>query len=122
MEMTSKTEARDLNIHIMVDKPEEPSVQNKLSMNRSTSRILHKSREVKFNLTGNFDALKTIEQMTNLMHPVGYHERITLDFSNASRVKPVELYRLFAGLASLPRFNYVEIRIEGLQFNYGIGS
>ena len=119
--MTSKTEIRDLNIH-MVDKSEEPSVQNMRRMDRSVSSIMHKSREMKLSLTGNFDALKTIEQMTDLMHPVGYYERIILDFSDASRVKPVELYCLFAELAALPRFNHVEICIEGLQFNYRIGK
>ena len=106
----------------MVDKSKGLSVQNMRSMDRSASAILHKSREVKLNLTGNFDALKTIERMTDLMHPVGYHERIILDFSNASRVNPVELYRLFAELATLPRFNHIEIRIEGLQFNYRSGK
>ncbi len=119
--MTIEIEMRELDTQIF-GKIEELSIQKPCNVDRSTSSILHKSREVKLSLAGNFDALKTIEQMTDLMYPVGYHERIILDFSDASRVKPVELYRLFAELATLPRFNHVEIRIEGLQFNYRIGK
>ncbi len=119
--MTIEIGMRELDTQIF-GKIEESSIQKPCNVDRSTSSILHKSREVKLSLAGNFDALKTIEQMTDLMHPVGYHERIILDFSGASRVKPVELYRLFAELAKLPRFNHVEIRIEGLQFNYRIGK
>jgi len=110
-----------LNIHT-VDKSEEPSVQSMRSMDRSASSIMHKSREMKLRLTGAFDALQIIEQMTDLMHPVGYYEQIILDFSDASRVKPVELYRLFAELAAAPHFNHIEICIEGLQFRYWIGK
>ena len=83
---------------------------------------MHTSREVTLNLSGNFDALQTIEQMTNLAHPAGYHERMILNFSDTSSVKPDELYRLFAGLAALPRFNHVRIRVEGIQFNHRTGK
>ena len=110
-----------MNIH-MVDKPEEPLAQNMRSMDRSASSIMRKSREIKLRLTGDFDALQTIEQMTDLMHPVGYCERIILDFSNASRVNPVELYRLFAELAAPPHFNHIEICMKGLQFRYWTGK
>jgi len=112
---------RELDAQIF-GKIEESSTRKPCNVDRSTSSILHKSREVKLSLAGNFDALKTIEQMTDLIHPAGYHERIILDFSDTSRVKPIELYCLFAELAALPRFNHVEIRIEGLQFNYRVGK
>ncbi len=110
-----------MNVH-MAGNAEESSALKPRAVDRSASGIMHKSRAVKLKLTEEFDALQTIEQITDLMHPIGYHERIILDFSDASRAKPVELYRLFAELATAPQFNYIEIRIEGLQFSYRAGT
>jgi hypothetical protein len=121
MEMTSKTGARDWNIH-MVYKSEELSLQNMRGIDTSASRIIHKNRELKLGLVGDFDAVRTIEHMTDLMRPVGYFERIILDFSNVSRVNTRELYRLFAEMAAAPHFNHIEICIEGLQFRYWAGD
>ena len=84
--------------------------------------ITHKRREIKLDLTGDFDAQQTVEQMTELVTPAGYFERIVLDFSRLPRIKLIELYRLFAELSTSPHFNYIEIRIEGLQFSYEIGK
>lgn len=74
--------------------------------------------EFHLDLSGDFKALKTVKHLTDLMRPMGYYERITLDFSDVSHVEAVELYRLFSELATAPHFNHIEIRIEGLQFNY----
>ena len=84
--------------------------------------ITHKSREIKLNVTGDFDAQQTVEQMAELVKPAGYFERIVLDFSCVSRIRAIELYRLFVELSASPHFNYIEIRIEGLQFSYEIGK
>ena len=75
-------------------------------------------REFRLDLTGDFKGLRTVEHLTDLMHPMGYYERVILDFSDVSHVEAVELYRLFTELATAPHFNHIEIRIEGLQFNY----
>ena len=106
-----------MDIHI-VDKSGESSVQKQSIMAQPAVTIMHKKRAIKLNLRGKFDALETIEWMSYLMRPVGCYERIILDFSDASPVKPAELYRLFAGLSTAPLFNYIEIGIEGLQFSY----
>jgi hypothetical protein len=113
MKMTGEKAVKNLNPQ-MSDGAEEP-----LAMK---PRVPRKSREAKLNLTGDFDPSQTVERMTDLLHPFGYYERIILDFSNTSDIKPGELYRLFAELSKCPHFNYIEIRIEGLQFSYEIGS
>lgn len=91
-------------------------------VSRSPVTTMRDPREARLKLTGDFDASETIERMNGAMAPVGYYERIVLDFSNVPQVKPVELYRFFAELAASPQFNHIEIRIEGLQFNYSIGK
>jgi len=76
-------------------------------------------REVRLKLTAGFDPSKTVDNMTELLRPFGYYERIILDFSNAARINPGRLYRLFDELSKCPHFNYVEIRIQGLRFSLG---
>jgi hypothetical protein len=88
----------------------------------SKSSIPHESREAKLDVVKEFDASKAIEQMTELLKPSGYHERIVVNFSDVSGIKPGELFRLFAELSQCPQFNYIEIRIEGLQFGYDFGE
>jgi hypothetical protein len=117
MEMAGEKKFRRLNFH-MADNSLEPSAQEMRGVDQSVSDIMDENREVKLRLVGDFNALRTIEQMTDLMQPVGYFEKIILDFSRASLVNAVELYRLFAEIASAPHFNYIEICIEGLQFRY----
>lgn len=88
----------------------------------TASGVPHKSREVRYSLMGDFEASEAVEEMTDILHPAGYHDRIILDFSSVERVKPAELYRLFSELSMLPLFNHLEIRVEGLQFNYWVGK
>ena len=101
---------RDLTTHAA-----GASGESAMKNSRSTARS---RREFRLDLTGDFKALRTVEHMTDLMHPMGYYELIILDFSDVSHVEAVELYRLFTELATAPHFNHIEIRIEGLQFDY----
>jgi hypothetical protein len=121
MESTCTTEVRELNINI-VDNSAEKSAKEMCGVDRSAPEVMNKSRQIELRLRGDFDALRTVEQMTDLMQPAGYFERIILDFSDASRVNAVALYCLFAEMAGDARFNHIEICIEGLHFRYWIGK
>lgn len=87
-------------------------------MYQCSHRILHEERDVRLNFKGEFDGLQTFEQIHTLMPPVNCVDRVILDFSRVSRVKPIELHYLLTELADDPCFNNVEIRVEGLRFSY----
>lgn len=87
-------------------------------MYRCSHRILRDEREVRLKFKGEFDGLQAFEYIHDTVSSNGTFDRIVLDFSESSRVKPVELHYLIADLADDPCFNKVEIRIQGLRFNY----
>ncbi len=87
-------------------------------MNQTALWVLHNERDVRVNLKGDLDGLQTFEQIHGLMPPADCVDRVILDFSQASRVKPVELHYLLTDMSDDPCFNNIEICIEGLRFNH----
>ena len=71
----------------------------------------------KFNLSGDFDGLQTFQEIQDLMPPVGSVDKLVLDFTHVSNVKPIEVYALLAEMAAVSRFSELKIDIEGLQFD-----
>jgi hypothetical protein len=106
---------------IMLDGLNESALQKKCD-DCHFSAASQGCRELRLELAGDFSASETIERMNNRLQPSAFYERVILDFSKVPRIKPVELYRLFAELATNPHFNYVEICVEGIQFSYEIGQ
>ena len=71
----------------------------------------------RFSVRGKFDGLQTFQEINYLMPPVGSVDKLVLDFSQVSKIKPIEVYALLAEMAAVPRFSEIEITIEGLHFD-----
>ena len=80
--------------------------------------VQHDKREVRVNLKDEFDGLHSFEHIHDSMPPVAGVDRIILDFSQTSRVKPIELHYLLTDLSDDPCFDNIEICIQGLRFNH----
>jgi hypothetical protein len=74
-------------------------------------------QDSRFDISEDFDGLKTFQEIRDLMPPVGSVDKIVLDFSRVSNVKPIEVYALLAEMAAVSRFKELKISIEGLQFD-----
>lgn len=77
--------------------------------------ILHENNDVRLNIRGEFDGLNVFEHVYGLVSERIPFERVVFDFSDASRVRVVELFYLLQELVGDPRFQDVELSIEGLQ-------
>jgi len=71
----------------------------------------------RFSMRGKFDGLRTFQEISYMMPPVGSVDRLVLDFSHVSNIKPIEVYALLAEMAAVPRFKEIEITIEALHFD-----
>ena len=87
-------------------------------MHQCSHRVLSDGREVRWNFKGEFDGLQAFEHIHDSLPAVDGFDRIILDFSSVTRVKPIELHYLMADLADDPCFNNIEIRVEGLRYSY----
>ena len=83
-------------------------------MNQPVGILSHKE-DMKLNFTGEFDGLQTVEMLYDLMSPAGKVDHVALDFSRASRVRPLEIYYLLSELSIDPHLRALEISVEGLQ-------
>jgi hypothetical protein len=85
--------------------------------------IKHSTRKMKdengsrFSVRGKFDGVQTFQEIKYLMPPVGTVDRLVLDFSHLSNIRPIEVYALLAEMAADQRFREIEITIEGLRFD-----
>jgi hypothetical protein len=77
--------------------------------------ILYQNQDLKVNIHGEFDGLQTFERVDDLASKHDSFERLVLDFSDASRVRVLELFYLLNELAADARFEDAEISIEGLK-------
>jgi len=84
-------------------------------MSQSAVSIMKTEEEIKLNVIGEFDGLQTVEVVDDLMNPSNGVDRIALDLSRASKIKPIEMYYLLAELSMDPRFSATEISVEGLR-------
>ena len=84
-------------------------------MHQSAIGVLCRDQEVTANFNGDFDGLRTFECIYELLPPAGSADRLVLDFSNVSQLKPVELFYLLAEMATEPRFSDMAISLENLQ-------
>ena len=71
--------------------------------------------EVRVKIIGSFDALETFKRVHDLMPPIGYCNRVTLDFSDASSFDPFELSHFLIETSWHPRFAEIEFSVENLQ-------
>ena len=87
-------------------------------MYQSRIGVMRDEEYTKLNLMGEFDGLQTFEQVNDLVFHDGSVDRLALDFSHASRVKPLEIYYLLAELSANPNLSDIQVSIEGLQCEY----
>jgi hypothetical protein len=86
-------------------------------MHRCAFWIAEEKDEMRVILRGELDGPKAFEQIHDQLSLAHGIERINIDFSETSQVKPVELHYLMSDLAVDPCFNGVEICVSGLRFN-----
>ncbi len=87
-------------------------------MHQSASVFEENTKVPGFSISGEFDGLKTFQEIYDAMPPISSVKSLVLDFSQVSQVKPIELYALLAEMAAVPRFRHIEISIEGLRFDH----
>lgn len=87
-------------------------------MFQCSHRVLYDKREIRLSFRGEFYGLEAFEHIHDSLPPVDCFDRVILDFSGATRVKPIELLYLLENLKDDPCFNNIEIRIEGLRYSY----
>ena len=90
------------------------SDRNKTSWEHSFEPADHDD-EVRIKIIGSFDALDTFKRVHDLMPPIGYCNRVTLDFSDASSFDPFELSHFLIETSWHPRFAEIEFSVENLQ-------
>jgi hypothetical protein len=96
--------------------------KEEIEMDQAALEVLYKEGDVKVIFTREFEGLNAFRHIHYMMPPVGYIERIVLDFSSNGAVKPVELCSLLEEIAAVPHFERVKINIEGLKCAPGPGS
>ena len=87
-------------------------------MYQCSHRVLYDKREFRLSFRGEFYGLQAFDHIHDSLPPADCFDRVILDFSGVSRVKPIELLYLLENLKDDPCFNNIEIRIEGLRYSY----
>jgi hypothetical protein len=87
-------------------------------MFQCSHRVFRDKRAIKFSFRGEFYGLQAFEQIHDALPSADCFDHAILDFSGASRVKPIELLYLLENLKDDPCFNNIKISIEGLQYSY----
>jgi hypothetical protein len=77
--------------------------------------ILYQDQDLKLNIRGEFDGMQTFEQVAEIASSPASLGRVVLDFSDASRVRAIELFYLLTELAREPLFEETTFSIEGLR-------
>ncbi|RJP17503.1 MAG: hypothetical protein C4520_16175 [Candidatus Abyssobacteria bacterium SURF_5] len=75
---------------------------------------LCQDQDMRLRIRGEFDGLQAFEHVDELAGGTSF-ERLSLDFSSASRVRAIELFYLLVELAGDDRLKNVELSIEGLK-------
>ena len=87
-------------------------------MYQCSHRVLYDKGEITFSFRGEFSGLEAFEHIHDAMPSDARFDRVTLDFSGAARVKPIEILYLLENLKDDPCFNNIEIHVEGLRYSY----
>jgi hypothetical protein len=87
-------------------------------MHRCAFWIAEDKDEMKVTLRGELDGLQAFEQIHDQISLVNGIERIVIDLSETSQVKPIELHYLLTDLAVDPCFSNIEICVSGLRFTH----
>jgi hypothetical protein len=86
-------------------------------MRQCSHRILFDKGEIGFSFRGEFSGLEAFEHIHNALPSDDCLHRVALDFSGASRVKPIEILYLLENLKDDPCFNNMEIQVKGLRYS-----
>ena len=86
-------------------------------MNQPAVSVINDDKSAQLNFIGDFDGSRAIEIVYDLMSRSSSLKRLALGFAHASHVKPLEIYYMLVQMSMDPRFNAMEISIEGLQCN-----
>jgi len=87
-------------------------------MYQCSHRVLYDKLEIWLSFRGEFCGLEAFEHIHDSLPSDDCLDRVVLDFSSVSRVKPIEILYLLENLKDDPCFNNIEIRIEGLRYSY----
>lgn len=87
-------------------------------MHRCAFWIADSKDEMRVILRGELDGLQAFEQIHDQMSRANGIERIVIDVSEASQVKPIELHYLLTDLAVDPCFSNIDMSVIGLRFTH----
>ena len=87
-------------------------------MQRCAFWISEDKGEMRVILRGELDGLQAFEQIHDQISLANGIERVAIDFSETSQVKPIELHYLLSDLASDQCFSNIEICVSGLRYTH----